>query len=937
MIFKKPLSLAVSAALGLTTFFSPPLSAQNEAQGEDYEMVLEEVIVTGTRIVSQDGFGQTSPVAVVGMEDISSYGLTRVEDILNNLPQIEASQTAFVANGATGTASIDLRGLGSHRTLVLINSRRMQASWDDAADVNQIPTAMIERVEVLTGGASATYGADAVAGVVNFIMRRVDGVEFSAGISGYQHDNNNKFKQGIMDKSGFEYPTGNTGIDGKAYNFDFIIGGDLADGKGNATVFASWRKNDELLGADRDYSSCSLNIAATFCGGSANAEVPNFFIAPLTAGGEGPYGYDYYQEIFVTLQPDSSLADWDGTNLYNWAPPTHAQRPDERWSAGAFADFEVNEHAVAYLEILSAHDSTRAQIAESGTFFDEAYPLPISNALFPDAFVDSLKDYFPGDDRFGIYIGKRNTEGGPRSWSLEQNSFRIVAGVKGMINRNWDYDASYLQAQTSATDTSSNDLFAPKIFTAVNSELCAATAGCIPYEVFTYQGVTTEQADTLDGTAINHTDTSISVFNAYVTGDTDWGLTAGNVMAVFGYEWREHVFEGKSDEIYEQGALLGMGGPWPSVAGSYRVNELFTEFNVPLLADRSWARQMTLDLAYRWSDYTNSGSTSTFRLGLDWQIVDALRIRTGYNRAVRAPNINELFFPQTEGLWDGVDPCSTETPVYSLEQCARTGVAADQYGKILESPAFQYNALYGGNPDLKTEKADTTTFGIVVDASDTMRFSVDYWDIKIEDVISEIAPQLVIEQCAEFGSLCEAIERSGNGSLWQGTGYVAATNLNLGEQHWRGIDTAWAWQLGDHWNFDLIGTYTLKKETTPIPNDPDSSYDCVGIASPACFWSAEWRHTFTATYDSNSFWALTGRWRFYSEVEWVWPFETYVDGISATSYLDVNAVFRIMESHDLILGMNNVLDEEPPLISTGGNGFYEPLGRYLYARATFRW
>ncbi len=658
MRHKKRLCLAVSAALGFTTFISIPAHAQDAQSVDDYEMTIEEVTVTGSRIISQDGFGQTSPVTVVGMDEISSYGFTRVEDILNNLPQIERAQTAFIANGASGTASIDLRGLGSHRTLVLINGRRMQSGgvYTEAADVNQIPAAMIERVEVLTGGASATYGADAVAGVVNFIMRRVDGVEFSAGIGGYQHDNNNSYIQGVMDESGFKYPTGNTGIDGKAYNIDFVIGGDFADGRGNATVFATWRKNNELLRGARDYSSCSLNLAATLCGGSANAEVPNFFIAPLTADGEGPNGYDYNQEIFVSLQPDSSLAGWDGTNLYNFSPINHFQRPDERWSAGAFADFEINEHAVAYLEIILANDETRAQIAESGTFFDEPYPLPISNALFPDNFADSLQEFFPGEDEFGIYIGKRNTEGGPRSDVLTHSSFRVVAGVKGVVSDAWDYDVSYLHAQTSSSTTYINDFLAPKLFPAVNAELCAATPGCIPYEVFTYQGVTPEAAASVGGTAIATNLTSLDVFNAYVTGTLPWGLPAGDILAAAGYEWRQQSFQTISDALYEEGVLLGQGGPLPSMDGGYRVNELFAEANIPLLADKSWARQMTLDLAYRWSDYTTSGTTSTYRVGVDWQMNDALRFRTGYNRAVRAPSIAELFSPQGRGLWSGVDP-----------------------------------------------------------------------------------------------------------------------------------------------------------------------------------------------------------------------------------------------------------------------------------------
>ncbi|MDX1556035.1 MAG: TonB-dependent receptor plug domain-containing protein, partial [Xanthomonadales bacterium] len=237
MYSKKRLSLAVSAALGLTTMVTAgPVLAQDQQDDEAGDALLEEVIVTGSRIVSEDGFGRTSPVTVVGMEDIDQYGLTRVEDFLNQLPQVEAAQNSTISNGSTGTAQIDLRGLGPNRTLVLINGRRMQPGglYTNAPDVNQIPASMIERVEVLTGGASATYGADAVAGVVNFIMRKVDGVEFSMGWSGYQHDNDNSYIQGLMDARNFTYPTGSEGPDGEAYNFDFTMGGEFAGGRGHA-------------------------------------------------------------------------------------------------------------------------------------------------------------------------------------------------------------------------------------------------------------------------------------------------------------------------------------------------------------------------------------------------------------------------------------------------------------------------------------------------------------------------------------------------------------------------------------------------------------------------------------------------------------------------------------------------------------------------------
>jgi outer membrane receptor protein involved in Fe transport len=947
------LSLAVSTALGFSTLamVHGQVFAQDQQTGEEEEGTIEEVVVTGSRIVSEDGFGRTSPVTVVGMDAIESTGLTRVEEILNNLPSIETSFHAFDANGATGTATVDLRGLGTQRTLVLINGRRMQPGgvYTEAPDVNQIPTALIERVEVLTGGASATYGADAVAGVVNFIMRRVDGVEVSAGWSGYQHDNSNDYIQGLMDNAGFDYPTGSSGIDGEAYSVDVIAGGDFADGRGNATVYATFRKNNELREGERDYSSCALSNPGTSCGGSSTSPVPNFFIAPITADGEGPFGYDYNQEGWYGMQPDGSLGADGDINIYNYAPINHFMRPQESWSGGAFIDFEINENATLYMEAMFSNNRTAAQIAESGTFYYEAYPMSIDNPIFPQVFRDSLNTLYPGVEDFGIYIGKRNVEGGPRSDNLEHTGYRVVSGLRGAINDNWDYDVSFMYGSTSSSTTYINDLLAPKIFPVIDAS-CYTTPGCLPYEVFTYQGVTPEAAAQLQGVGIQRNQTALTQIVAFVTGNLGFGLPAGNITVAGGYQYGKPEFENISDTVYEEGQLLGQGGPQPSVAGKYSVDELFVEANIPLLEGMTGVENLTLDLAYRYSDYTTGFDTDTYRVGLDYAMFESLRFRTGYNRAVRAPSITELFQPTSLGLWSGDDPCGG-TPAYTFEQCARTGVTQAQYGNISDSPAGQYNGQFGGNVNLQPETADTWTLGVVWDVMDGMTLSLDYWDIVIEDTISIIDPELVVDQCALYGTLCDSVNRSGSGSLWQGqSGWVNATNVNLGENHWEGIDLAWAYSfdaLAGSWNMNFIGTYMLTKETSPLPDDPNATYDCVGLVNGQCFPSPEWRHVFTATYDSNSFWAVTGRWRFYDEVFYDQTTDLIAnDNLKTESYLDLSGVIRFMGNHDFRFGVNNILDEEPPLVGgtlVGGINnanslaIYDQLGRYLFSNVTFRW
>lgn len=945
---RKRLTVAIAAGIGFAGALAGPVLAQDAQSGAEEAFVLEEVTVTGTRIVSVDGFGRTSPVTVVDMEEIEELGFTRVEDVLNQLPSIEADQNSFIVNGSSGTASLNLRGLGPDRTLVLINGRRMQPGglYTTAPDVNQIPSAMIERVEVLTGGASATYGADAVAGVVNFIMRRADGVEISAGISGYQHDNSNAYIQNLMDQRGYDYPTGSSGIDGKSYFANIVAGGDFADGRGNATVYINWRENEALLQAARDYSSCALTFFGGQCGGSINADIPNFFIAPLTEDGDGPHGYDFSQQVFATLQPDSSLAPFTG-NFHNFAPINHFMRPDERWSMGAFLDYQINEHAVAYLEAMAASDKTDAQIAESGTFFVDAYPLSIDNAYFPENFRDSLRALFPGQDDFGIYVGKRNVEGGPRRDALEHEAFRVVAGVKGLITGDWNYNASYLHAQTTSSSAFVNDFYGPSIAIAVDSRLCEADPDCIPYQVFTYEGVTPESAAGLTETALTGANTSTDIFQAYATGGLGWGLPAGDILAAAGYEYRRVEFARNSDATFQQGLLLGRIGATPDIVGAYSVDELFFEANVPLLADSAFARNLTLDLAYRWSDYSSSGQSSTYRLGVDWQSLDWLRLRTGYNHVVRTPNVRELNNPQQRRGQRFDDPCLGEEPLYTLEQCMRTGMTAEQYGNTpLQEFVLGVNTLVGGNPDLQPEEADTVTAGLVFDIRDTMRLSLDYWDIQIEEVIDTIPPPQAFDQCALFGRLCELIQRNAAGNLWQGSdAFIVNILLNLGEQHTSGVDVAWDWILNSNWSIDLIGSYYLKKEVTLIPGESSSSFDCVGIASRTCFANPKWRHVASATYESNRSWSVGARWRYYDSVDYEEGIDPRAEEeLSAHNYIDLNATWRFLGTHRLVAGVNNVFDKEPPMVagglSTNANtvaGFYDTLGRYLFVNLTLGW
>nr|WP_281500857.1 TonB-dependent receptor [Kordiimonas marina] len=916
--------------------------AQDQAaakKADSKTMEVEEVVVTGSRIVRKD-LDSTSPLAVTTSADVKLSGFTKVEDMMNSLPQIEAAQTSFISNGATGTATLDLRGMGPQRTLVLVNGRRLQpGGLSQAPDINQIPAALVERAEVITGGASATYGADAVAGVVNFVMKQdFQGIEITAGIDGYQHNNRNSYIQGLMDARGFSYPKGSNGIGGTTYSVDLTMGGDFADGKGHATAYATWRKVDPFLEGERDYSSCALSSSGTSCGGSANAIIPNMYIGSLLS--DGSINWDTAQ--WLSLDSNSNFIPSPSSNRYNYAPVNHFMRPDERWTLGTFVNYEINDTFKPYMEAMFMRDRTEAQIAESGTFFAEQYNISYDSPLINDAQRQYLTDNFGlhSGDQFGTYIGKRNVEGGPRSNLINHDAMRIVVGTKGNLSDTWTYDASFMYGSTTFTSAYINDFYAPNITAALANGT---------YHVFTYNGVTSAEADALTGTAVLEGITKEYVANGYVTGDLGVSLPSAEdpIQVVLGAEYRKEVFESRSDTVYEKGQLLGQGGPTASVAGSYNVKEIFGEAVVPLVQDAEFAQNLTLELAGRYSDYNTSGSTETYKVAMSWKPVDRIEFKASYNRAVRAPNVNELYSPQYQGLWGGDDPCAGSSPTLTQAQCANTGVTAAQYGNISASPASQYNSIYGGNPDLKPEVADSWTVGAVVNPIDALTVRVDLWDIKMTDAISTISQQVAIQQCGETGlaQFCDLIHRGNAGTLWLGySGYVTATNINTGGQHLRGLDVAadYSTELGSGTlNAKLSGTYMFKKEVDPVGGLTGDQYDCVSdYTTNSCFPQPKWRHTMTVSYQSDSFWSVTGKWRYFGRVGGKGD-GSIDDHIAAQSYFDLKAAFDVTPNVGLLVGVNNIFDKEPPLVggsfSTNANtfaGYYDTLGRYLHASVT---
>ena len=961
-MFKKENYLLALLALTLGSFNTSVL-AQDEGADD-----VEEVITTGTRIKS-DGFEAVSPVAVVSATDIKKTGLVRMEDVLNQLPQIETADTSFEPSGETGTASLDLRGLGASRTLTLVNGRRMQPGsiWSENADIGQIPVALLERVDVLTGGASAVYGSDAVAGVVNFITRKVNGFEVSVSKGGYRHDNDgSNLVVPLLDAKSFEYPTG-TANDGDTDNFSIVMGSDFQDGKGNVTMYMQRSENSTVFNIDRDYAACGLNVAGTSCGGSANTVVPHFDIYPILEASDGTTFTSYDQNFWSELTSDGSLVDDTGTR-YNYAAVAQLMNPSKRQSSGAIGEFEIEGVGTAYAEINYSSFNTSGGIAQSGTFFNDEYQLLFDNASMPQAWTDSVDNAFinganyadggltkgeeycsdPADAEtcgvwvgYATFIGKRNVEGGPRQDHIAVDAGRMVMGLKGDVGyKDWEYDVSMLYGKTNSSSFYLNDFSAPKLVDAIEGGTAITE-----YNVFTYQGVTPAMAAGVGITGSMKGKNEIESFNATVTGTTELTVPGAPAPVSFaaGFSTTDRTYSRTPDSAYEEGLLLGFGGAVKAVSGTISVDEFYGEAVIPVLDN------LTADIAFRSSDYNLSGKSDTARLSLSYQLNDMAKFRVGFNTAERAPTIADYFIPESQSLWIGDDKCAINAanpvPEYTQAQCANTGMTAAQYGKVTKSPAGQYYNRGGGNLNLIPEEAQTTTLGVVLDLPAGITASVDYWAISMEKAIGSVDEETILEVCALQGILCDTINRSPSGSLWLTGGSVENKSQNIGEKEWEGIDIV---AKGD---FDVLNgslsvtstvTYLMTKETTLLPGVEATITDCVGVISNKCYPSPEIRTNTKVGYTTGDDWTVQGTLRTMSGIDNDYAQDTVAQSELEDMYylIDVNATYDINENLGVSLSINNLLDETPPILgdvlSTGyGNtigGFYDSLGMYWNLR-----
>ncbi len=463
---------------------------------------------------------------------------------------------------------------------------------------------------------------------------------------------------------------------------------------------------------------------------------------------------------------------------------------------------------------------------------------------------------------------------------------------------------------------------------------------------------------------IAHVDLTADFTSAVKMPSTETGLVVN-----FGAEYRDEKTIFNTDTAFSTGDLAGQGGATLPVRGRFDVSELFAEARLPLIEGKTGAQALSIEAGYRFSDYSTGFSTDTYKAGMDWAPVNMLRFRGSYQRAVRAPNVGELYSSQSVALDGSQDPCTGAAPTRTLAECQRTGMTAAQYGNSPPNPAGQYNGFLGGNPDLQPETSDTMSFGLVFRPEiGDLSVAIDYFDIKIDDTISSTVggnADTYINSCLDTGdpAFCDLINRDSLGSLWLTPGgYIVDTSLNLGTLQTTGVDLQASYTLnfGEHrLGFNLVGTRLFELATAPLPGG--DSYDCTGFYGNTCTVpSPKWRHSFRANWRTP--WNgldVAATWRHFGDSkterlsgnpQLSGPVNSNGIGLGvpAYNYLDLTASMTFAEKYTFRVGANNVLDKTPPIIHSGGvsdcpsgpcNGntwaqVYDALGRQVFATVT---
>nr|WP_274600080.1 TonB-dependent receptor [Rhodothalassium salexigens] len=936
---------------------SAAAQSPDQAGAQEVDEV-EEIVVTGSRIARSTATTPT-PVTSVDAEQLALNADNRLADTLNQLPALGATRTPASTNFApqqAGTNFLDLRRLGIDRTLVLVNGRRHVGSdpGSAAVDTNTIPTALVERVEVITGGASAVYGADAVSGVVNIILKDdFEGLKFDGQL-------------GISDEG-----------DGESQKISVTAGTNFDDNRGNIYFNATFDNSEEINGADRNWRDASRRFAPNPDDTGPNDGIPDQILFEDTGfistapGGRviGPDG-----QVFeanggpFTFNDNGDLVAQDLGNLI--APSLS--------SGGDTVDLAPFDFIQVPVERLLLSGGVRYAFSDKHTFFADAkfaqttastagqpsFSLPSVEPIFLQAdnpFVpQELRDILAAEDLDGFFVGRTHVDHGQSRSKSDRDTIQLYLGFEGAISSNLDYSVHYQYGRSDITTKFINQQVPSRFQQALDAVRDPQTGeivcrdpsgGCKPLNVLG------PQAASQSALAFAYTDflteglVEQNVVNATVTGDTAdlLELPGGPVGFAGGFEYRTERAETEEGFLRNTGDIFA-SPPIGNIEGDFDVWEVFGEVNLPLVRDLPLAEEINLDGAIRYGDYSTIGGTTAWKVSADWAPTADLRFRGAFSVAVRAPNVGELFGPTDVNNIFLIDPCDAANLANGSrsrpDNCAALGLPADFDS---QSQNRTNTVITGGNPNLTEEKADTITVGAVF----TPRFlpgltlAVDYWDIKITDAVNSFPAQAIVNNCVDAESIdnpfCDQVRRQTNGNF----DAIESRLINVAKLEASGID------FDARYIIDLAGT-----TANAVPGSLEASFVGTYLDTLAFFGQEN-----TTTPDREAGELGDPEFSFTSRLSYYWHNWTFSleerflssmrsdlgevpearapNSTDAEWYTDINIRYQIVEGTSVFFSVDNLLDNDPPLLAqvpetrgflTNGRndvGLFDQVGRFF--------